>query len=179
VGTSRIARGFSPPVQAWTIQIAILATLAAGCSGPTTERPSSSSTASTGNSPRPRATPSAQPVSDYASFVQALDAAGFTSGHGARTRSELFAVPDRTLFVQHGSVSTYEYPNEEALNRVRSSISPDGYSVPTKAGGVAMVDWVATPHFFRAGRLLVVYVGDKRRTLKALDLLLGPQFAGG
>ena len=47
------------------------------------------------------------------------------------------------------------------------------------ADGSTVVEWVATPHFYSAGTLLVLYVGDERRTLDALQRLLGPPFAGG
>ena len=67
----------------------------------------------------------------------------------------------------------------KALDDALSSIGRDGYSVPTRTGGIADVEWIATPHFYGAGRLLVLYVGDEQRTIRALDLLLGPQFAGG
>ncbi|MBA3738228.1 MAG: hypothetical protein H0W97_06640 [Actinobacteria bacterium] len=77
-------------------------------------------------------------------------------------------MPVQTTFIDNVQVSTYQYPSEEALDDVRASISPDGYSVPTGTGGIAIVEWVATPHFYGAGKLLVLYVGDKRRTLDAL-----------
>lgn len=69
-------------------------------------------------------------------------------------------------------------PEPQGLGELRSAISPDGSSIPT-GGGTAIVEWAATPHAYGAGRLLVLHVGDRRRTLDALDQLLGPQFAGG
>lgn len=47
------------------------------------------------------------------------------------------------------------------------------------ADGSTVVEWVATQHFYSAGTLLVLYVGDEQRTLDALERLLGPPFAGG
>ena len=91
---------------------------------------------------------------------------------------ELFAVPGQRVFIDGTQILAYEYARDEALNEVRLSISRDGYSVPTRTGGVATVEWVSTPHFYRAGRLLVLYLGEKQRTLDALNLLLGPQVAG-
>ncbi len=92
---------------------------------------------------------------------------------------ELFLVPAQTVLIDGVQVSTYEYPTEATLDEERAAISRDGYSLPTKTGGLAMVEWVVPPHFYSGGKLLVLYVGDKQRTLEALDLLLGPQFAGG
>ena len=179
---SRNTRGVPPPTRVWimTAMILVTLTLAPSCTGLRTETASQSPTPRTGTvSPSPGTAPSAQPVTDKSSFTRALDAAGLNVRGGARKRSELFAVPGQALFVQGVSISTYEYPSEEALNKVRSSISSDGYSVPTRTGGVAIVEWVGRPHFYSAGRLLVLYVGDKQRTLKALETILGGQFAGG
>jgi hypothetical protein len=47
-------------------------------------------------------------------------------------------------------------------------------------GGTAttIVDWVAPPHFFLKGRVLVLYVGSDPAVQKLLAGVLGPQFAG-
>jgi hypothetical protein len=37
---------------------------------------------------------------------------------------------------------------------------------------------VAPPHFYRQGRLLVLYLGEDTQTLGRLACLLGPPFAG-
>jgi hypothetical protein len=42
-----------------------------------------------------------------------------------------------------------------------------------------MMMWMATPHFFKSGSLLVLYVGDDAEILDLLKDSLGDQFAGG
>ncbi len=42
----------------------------------------------------------------------------------------------------------------------------------------AWFTWVAPPHFFQEGRVLVLYAGADQTVLAALTELLGPQFAG-
>jgi hypothetical protein len=37
---------------------------------------------------------------------------------------------------------------------------------------------VATPHFYKAGRLIVLYVGDSTGVTNVLEAELGQQFAG-
>ena len=39
--------------------------------------------------------------------------------------------------------------------------------------------WMATPHFFKSGKLIVLYLGDDVAVMTLLTGLLGPQFAGG
>jgi hypothetical protein len=38
---------------------------------------------------------------------------------------------------------------------------------------------MAPPHFFRSGKLIVLYVGANESILKVLQASLGAQFAGG
>jgi hypothetical protein len=54
-----------------------------------------------------------------------------------------------------------------------AQVAPDGGSI-----GTSMVTWVATPHFYKTGRILVLYVGDDQAILDLLEGALGPQFAG-
>ena len=42
-----------------------------------------------------------------------------------------------------------------------------------------MVDWVASPHFYAKGSLIVLYVGDGRELQILLEGVVGNQFAGG
>ena len=41
-----------------------------------------------------------------------------------------------------------------------------------------MVDWVAPPHFFLKGRVVVIYVGSDTGIVSLLTNVLGSQFAG-
>ena len=180
VGSSGIGFGRPFGTRAILIATVTLAALVASCTGTRTGEASSSPTPRIGTNPQgPETTPSAQPVTDYASFRRALVSAGFTLRQGEPTGSDLFTVPSQALFIDDVQVWTYEYPDARSLDETRASISPDGYSVATRTGGIAMVDWVGTPHFYGADTLLVLYVGHNQRTLKALETLLGPQFAGG
>jgi hypothetical protein len=40
------------------------------------------------------------------------------------------------------------------------------------------MDFVISPHWYRAGRVVALYVGDDAPTLAALSALLGDQIAG-
>jgi hypothetical protein len=144
------------------------------CTGTLTEKASPS--AETTSSPAP----SAQPATDFSSFTQALRAGGFTVRLEGRIGlpASLLAVPGQQVRIDGRQASVFEYPTENALDKVRSAIRPRGDQIPTGDGGLAIINWDA-PHFYGSGKLLVLYFGDSQRTLDALDLLLGPQFAGG
>ncbi len=75
------------------------------------------------------------------------------------------------------SVGAFEYPDRPAAIAAAALIAEDGSSVDGISEGP--INWPATPHFFRKGRLMVLYVGDDRPTADLLKVVLGPQFAGG
>ena len=74
-------------------------------------------------------------------------------------------------------IGAFEYPDRPAAKAIAALIADDGSSVE----GITEdpINWPATPHFFRRGRLLVLYVGDDRPTADLLKVVLGPQIAGG
>ena len=63
---------------------------------------------------------------------------------------------------------------KRAANAEADLVSPDGSSV-----GNTMVSWVATPHFYRSGKIIVLYVGENQALTSTLQEVLGSQFAGG
>ena len=72
----------------------------------------------------------------------------------------------------------------EAL-RAAATVSSDGSELGT-GNGVAVVDWVGPPHFFRSGRVVALFVesaGAKSHqtdalVLRVLSAAMGKQFAG-
>jgi len=74
----------------------------------------------------------------------------------------------------HGEdVQVFQYADAAAVEAEAAPIARDGMTVGTKK-----IFWVGAPHFFKKEKLLVLYVGDNPKVLKALAALLGRQFAG-
>jgi hypothetical protein len=115
-------------------------------------------------------------VTDLTSFTQAL----VSAGHEVRVRQgdrwlrRFFLIHDQVVRIEHHEIHVFEYPSRSKLEEI--SISPDGTGISSKKGLAAIIEW--TPHFYRSGRLLVLYLGDAPVLLERLNLLLGPQFAG-
>ena len=87
------------------------------------------------------------------------------------------------LKVNGGVITVYEYASEASAVSDAVTVSPDGYKIEKELDGgkrsVRLVEWIATPHFHRLGKLLVLYVGDDRAVIDALQAALGPAFSGG
>jgi hypothetical protein len=153
------------------LAVASAVVLVASCTG--TEQaptpPTAPSVSSSGSTP---SVEPVQPVTDLASFVAALEAAGHTVRQGGvvdLVGFEGLASSGRKVSIDGVRVWALDYPTS-AYNKVRSNISKDGHEM-----GDAQVFW--SPHIYGTGRLIVVAFGPAR-TLRTLDQLLGPQFAG-
>ena len=70
-------------------------------------------------------------------------------------------------------MQVFEYADPATAAAQAALVSPDGGAV-----GPHMMAWVAPPHFYHTGRILVLYVGNDGPLLTRLRTVLGPPFAG-
>ena len=113
-------------------------------------------------------------VEDQADLVEALSANGMVVESGGTLEPVVFSVEAQIIKVNGEDVQVLEYETEETMLGEAGAISPDGTAI-----GTSMVTWMATPHFYMSGRIIVLYVGDSTALLDSFDQVLGEQFAGG
>ncbi|MCA1620505.1 MAG: hypothetical protein LC795_14590 [Acidobacteria bacterium] len=114
-----------------------------------------------------------RPPADAHSLAEALKARGLKVEPAGGVTQPFFSVEGRAFDVEGENVQVFRYPTEAAARKEAAGVSPDGSGTAT-----SMVSWVGTPHFYRKGRLIVLYVGDNPKVLGALSGALGAQFAG-
>jgi hypothetical protein len=100
---------------------------------------------------------------------EGLETRGFTVTRGEIVNGTPFAVDSQVWCVSGTTLRVYEYGDAAARSRDSETISSDGYG----AGG-AMVEWLDTPHFFAADRILVLLLGDRPDVERSLTQVLGP-----
>jgi hypothetical protein len=134
----------------------------------------------------PLPTAESVPVEAFRSQEELIDALASTgaivqpAGEEADVPEAIFSAPGRVVTVSGADVYVYEYENEAAAEADAARISADGSEIgPGEGSGPTTIGWVGTPHFYRNGRFLVLYLGDEVETLNALQIVFGPQFAGG
>ena len=118
----------------------------------------------------------------YTAFVVRLQKTGTSFTQGSATPSRFFAGTPYRITVGSEYLSVFEYPSSADVQKDASHISPRGDKVQITNGShtdTALVNWVATPHFYKSGRIIVSYIGDQQKMITLLQSLLGPQFAGG
>ncbi|MEE8413089.1 MAG: META domain-containing protein [Dehalococcoidales bacterium] len=112
-------------------------------------------------------------TTDYISLIDNLRQAGATVEPAGELTQPFFSVSGRVIVVSGGDVQVFEYADGAAAEAEATLVSTDGSSI-----GTTMVSWVAPPHFYQAGRLIVLYVGDGTDVINVLEAVLGQQFAG-
>jgi hypothetical protein len=83
----------------------------------------------------------------------------------------------RLLRIEGELVTVFEHTDAASAKEDAAQISRDGSRIGP-GGTATIVDWVDRPHFYRSGRLFVLYVGRVDAVTEALEAALGPQFAG-
>ncbi|HKG53846.1 MAG TPA: hypothetical protein VKB04_06270, partial [Anaerolineales bacterium] len=110
---------------------------------------------------------------DQASLISALQTSGATVETGDSITQDFFTPQGHIFKVNGADLQVFEYENAEAMEKDGSQVAPDGGSI-----GTSMVNWIDTPHFYKGGRIIVLYVGSDGALLELLSKVLGPQFAG-
>jgi hypothetical protein len=120
-------------------------------------------------------------IDDGAALGRALEAAGFAveeppgdpSGSPFVMAHKPFEHTVTRLAAGGHGLTVFEFPDPETAEAAANVVSPDGWGV---AGG--QYEWIASPHFWRSGRIIVLYLGDDGAFLESIKQILGGQFAG-
>ena|ERR671922_463837 len=115
----------------------------------------------------------ASPVTDRASLINKLRAAGAKVEVVGEVEQPFLSVTGTMIKVQGEDVQVFQYTSAPEMEAQAALISRDGTAVGTRK-----IHWVEPPHFFKQGRVLVLYVGQDPKVEKALEAVLGRQFAG-
>ncbi len=103
-----------------------------------------------------------------------LTANGATVIAGDSVSQPFIDVDGQTLLVNGESLQVFDYGSPEPAQEAVDSIDPSGSTV-----GTTSVLWIAPPHFYRyMETLVIIYVGDDDSTIRRLEAVAGPQFAG-
>ena len=158
------------------ILVAALVLIACGGDATATATP-------TPNSPPGTVVSHGGPVTDYVSLVDSLRAAGATVDPAGTVSADYFAPQGQVLTVNGERVTTFEFARAEEADAGAEGVSASGDSisrVDPETGMVFAISilWVEPPHFYKAGRLIVLYVGIDSAVINILQEIMGSQFSG-
>ena len=111
---------------------------------------------------------------DLDSLVDRLQAAGTIVELTGTVAQPFFSPQGQVITISGQDVQVFEYASKLEAKAESDLVASDGSSV-----GTSIMTWIATPHFYNSGKLIVLYVGDQRDTIDDLVAVLGTEFAGG
>lgn len=112
-------------------------------------------------------------VQDQASLLEALQSSNAAVEISGSVIQDFFSPEGSIITVNGAEIQVFEYEAAEDMEREASQVSADGGSI-----GTTMVAWMDPPHFYKTGRIIVIYIGSDENTLKLIQAVMGPQFAG-
>lgn len=112
-------------------------------------------------------------VEDYKTLVTRLTAEGAVIEEGDEISQPFFSVPAKTATINGEDLQVFEYLSEKTIDEDASAVSSSGSTI-----GTNMVSWIQPPHFYKSGKIIVIYLGSNRDIMNILEDILGTQFAG-
>lgn len=83
----------------------------------------------------------------------------------------------KRMIIGNEALDIYLYSNNKKMEDEAKFIDSDGSGYSNGAKSI-QVEWVATPHFYKRGCIIVQYVGKNEKIISDLKNILGEQFAG-
>ena len=115
---------------------------------------------------------------DVESVIYGLYQLFAATGHrieiGPEVEKPYFDVPARGLKINGSPVYCVAFTESKETDEFVATIAKDGRMI-----GEKKVEEEKTPHFFREGKVVALYLGDKQSTIEILEEVMGKQIAGG
>jgi hypothetical protein len=126
-------------------------------------------------------TPDAPTPFDLDAFAEALRGEGRVVSIINRESSAPapFDVPVQVLCVDDFAIRVYEYRSEAQRVVQSGGISADGSRISTRPGTFSIPEWIAPPHFFARGRVIVLHLGSSVGLDASLTRVLGATISPG
>ncbi len=124
---------------------------------------------------------------DWAAFADRLRGEGFAVERAAEASAPFLRAIGTWLHLSGGALArparlaVYTYADPALAADDATRVQPDisvRWAEPDGNVRTISYAWVAPPHFFRQGGVLVIYAGTDPAVLRLLTYLLGPQFVG-
>lgn len=106
-------------------------------------------------------------------LAEEFRSAGATADFGIRLTQPFFSVGGIVLTINGEDLQVFEYPDAALVQQDADNISADANTI----NGESMA-WIAPPHFYKRGNLMILYIGDNQDTTDLANQVLGEQFAG-
>lgn len=124
--------------------------------------------------PGPTPEAESEAIDNYEALLEALRAAGLEVQAAGAIEDPFFDVETQMLTVGEAMIQVFQFADAAEAEAAAGTVNASGTII-----GTTTVDWIEPPHFYRHGRLLVLYAGSDENVLSALEAVLGEPFVIG
>ena len=117
-------------------------------------------------------------LSGYDALMLSLAEQGVTPQATDETIGGVFGLDAGIIKLGDEDIQVHEFETTALADGAASGVTVDGGTIKSSDGSVSSVRWIAPPHFFLRGNVIVLYVGEDAGALSALVGALGDSFAG-
>lgn len=107
---------------------------------------------------------------DHASFVSYLQEAGLQVEETGMVSQPFTATEGKTLTVSGDEMQVFEFADQATAEAQVSGFK--------EFFDTSMIMWIAPPHFYQSGRIIILYLGENAEIIQAMESVAGGQFAG-
>jgi hypothetical protein len=90
-------------------------------------------------------------------------------------QSDMFSTTVKEISLYDEEICIHEFKDNIDMEIAAMRVRPDGFGIAT----VGEFEWINLPHFFKKGNIIVQYIGDSEKLVKAIETIMGKQYAGG
>jgi len=148
----------------------LLAMLSTGCAQSSARATSRSDSGDSSTTSRPVSSDSG---SGWGALEQKLLSAGVSLTAAGTIEQPFWTKSARVFSTPDGDLQVYEFAGVSEAEAAARQVGSGGGTI-----GTSSMAWMAAPHFFRSGKVTVIYLGSSAETLRKLETVFGKQFAG-
>lgn len=79
---------------------------------------------------------------------------------------------DKRIILDNEAITVHTFKNEKEMEREASKINKTGNEYYEKGEKIINIDWVASPHLYKKGRIIVEYIGDNENIINDSNEIL-------
>lgn len=150
-----------------TVLLILLSANCAQTSGRAASRSDSTGTAASS------ATASRGSASGWSAIEEKLRSAGVSMTAAGTIEQPFWTKSARVFSTPEGDLQVYEFASDPDAEAGAHQVGAGGGTI-----GTSSMAWMAPPHFFRSGSVIVLYLGSSAEAVQQLESVFGKQFAG-
>lgn len=106
-------------------------------------------------------------------FIKFMKKSGYKITNSKQVSGGILKGSLTAVEINNERIGIYEYKSSDEMEMDAKTISADGTFV-----GNGIYEWIAKPHFYKGGNIIISYIGDDKEIIEKISKFMGQQFAG-